>query len=40
MTIDLPWESPVRVRGVVCWVKEENDQKVAGVRFVNVDSTV
>ncbi|MBN1870291.1 MAG: PilZ domain-containing protein [Candidatus Omnitrophica bacterium] len=40
LTIDLPWESPIRVCGVVRWVDEGNGQKLAGIRFVNVDNMV
>lgn len=38
LTIDFPWVPPIRVNGIVCWVKEVNAQKWAGIRFVNIDS--
>ena len=40
LVIDIPWEPPIRVDGIVCWVVEKNGQKSAGIRFLNVDDTV
>lgn len=39
LTINLPWEPSIQVSGTVCWVGKEDDQKLAGIHFLNISST-
>ena len=40
LTINLPWEPSIRVSGIVCWVGEKDNQKLAGIHFLNINDTI